>query len=543
MSFEVKDKDLLGRIGKLQTKSGTLETPLLFPVVNPNLHIISPSKMRENFGFEALITNAYILKKRFQNKPVEKGIHRFLDFNGVVMTDSGAYQILLYGNIEVTPEEIVEYQEKIDVDIATILDWPTGWGVSREYAQKTVNETVKRAEEFFKLKKRNDILWVGPVQGGCYLDLVAESAVNMRKLPFQIHALGSPTEVMERYRFDALLDMIVTAKINLPIERPLHLFGAGHPFMFSLAVALGCDLFDSAAYALYARENRYMTEAGTLRLNELKYFPCSCPKCSGTTPKDILEAPKNEKQDFLAEHNLYACISEIKRIKQAIKEGRLWEHLELRMHGHPALLQSLKKIGKYADFIEKHSPAVKPGGLFFYDSIDLNRPEVVRHRKRIAERYSNPENSDILLLIPQNATKPFHKSREYREATKVVNKAIGEKANRIHVCFYAAPFGVIPTEIDEVYPLSQHETVIPADEETVGYVASQVANYIAQRNYRTIILIHNSENWENKVLKASKKACSVKGIKFKYFDVKGNWIKTMPKFLRSIVKEDMGDKL
>lgn len=63
MSFEIKEKDLLARIGKLKTKSGTVETPLLFPVVNPYTQLISPKKIREQFGFEALITNAYILKK------------------------------------------------------------------------------------------------------------------------------------------------------------------------------------------------------------------------------------------------------------------------------------------------------------------------------------------------------------------------------------------------------------------------------------------------------------------------------------------------
>ena len=289
MSFEIKEKDLLGRIGKLKTKSGAVETPLLFPVINPSIQPVSPRKLKSDFGFEAVITNAYILKERFQNLPVEKGLHKFLDFDGVVMTDSGAYQILVYGNVEVSQAEIVDYQERIGSDIATILDIPTGWKVTKDHAEETVTETLKRAKAFFKTKTREDILWVGPVQGGRHLDLVAKSAIAMGKLPFQIHALGSPTEVMESYRFDVLVDMIMTAKMNLPIERPLHLFGAGHPVMFSLAVALGCDLFDSAAYALYARENRYMTENGTWRLSELDYFPCQCPKCTRETPKELAE--------------------------------------------------------------------------------------------------------------------------------------------------------------------------------------------------------------------------------------------------------------
>src|SRR5512136_283827 len=101
MSFEIKEKDLLGRLGKLRTKSGTVETPLLFPVINPSIQPVSPNRLKEEFGFEAIITNAYILKKRYLNQPIEMGLHKFLGYDGAVMTDSGAYQILKYGGVEV----------------------------------------------------------------------------------------------------------------------------------------------------------------------------------------------------------------------------------------------------------------------------------------------------------------------------------------------------------------------------------------------------------------------------------------------------------
>jgi 7-cyano-7-deazaguanine tRNA-ribosyltransferase len=523
MSFEVKEKDLLARIGKLKTKSGKVETPLLFPVINPAIQPIPPRKLQEDFGCEALITNAYILKKRFQNQPVKEGLHEFLDFDKIIMTDSGAYQILIYGDIEITPTEIVHYQESINTDIATILDWPTGWKVSRTHAEQTVNETLKRARELFKIKGRDDILWVGPVQGGNFLDLIAKSAVEMGKLPFQIYALGSPTVVMESYHFDVLVDMILTSKANLPIEKPLHLFGAGHPLIFALAVALGCDLFDSAAYALYARENRYMTESGTVRLSELEYFPCTCPKCSKTSPKEIMEMSQKERQVFLAEHNLYVCLAELKRIKQAIKDGRLWEHMELRAHGHPSLLQALKRLKKYGNFIEKHSPSIKKSGLFFFNSVGLMRPEIVRHKQRMLERYSPPEKSEILFLFPQTRTKPFHKSQEFKEFEKLLKRMPKERLNRVHVCFYAAPFGVIPMELDEVYPLSQHEVALPLDKETLDYVANQVAEYITNVNYSMVFLLNDQENWNKTILKSCKRACSKKKIAFRHFDVKKKW--------------------
>jgi 7-cyano-7-deazaguanine tRNA-ribosyltransferase len=420
--------------------------------------------------------------------------------------------------VEVNQAQIVDYQERIGSDIATILDIPTGWHVPKEAAKETVAETLKRAKAFFKLKKRSDTLWVGPVQGGRHLDLVAKSAKAMGKLPFPIHALGSPTEVMESYRYDVLANMILTAKTNLPLERPLHLFGAGHPHMLSLAVALGCDLFDSAAYALYARDGRYMTENGTWRIGELDYFPCQCPKCATSTPKAVLEMPKAEREVFLAEHNLHVCIAELKRIKQAIRDGRLWEHVEMRMHAHPALLTALKKVKNYEGFIERHSPTIKQSGLFFYDSVGLSRPEVVHYRRRLAERYHPPQNATALLLVPQTRNKPFHRGEELKETRRVL-RTIGELSNQVHMCFYAAPFGVIPLELDEVYPLSQHETVMPLDQEVIDYVAAQVNQYIQRSTYQTVVLLHDANVWGNTVKQKSKVACEKKKIKFDYINV------------------------
>jgi len=513
MSFEIRDRDLLARIGRFKTKSGAFETPALLPVINPNLQPISPKEIGEEFGCEALITNAYIVKKHFENKAVEKGIHDFLDFNRVVMTDSGAYQILIYGKeVKLSNREIIQYQEQINTDIATILDVPTGWRVSQQYARCTVAETLKRAKELAKIKSRNDIAWVGPVQGGNHLSLVAQLAKKMGKLPFEIHALGSPTPVMEQYLFDTLVNMIMTAKMNLPLERPLHLFGAGHPFMFALAIALGCDLFDSAAYAIYAREDRYMTETGTARLRELEYLPCSCPACTKTNPEKVTALPKIERQAFLARHNLHACFSEIKRIKQSIVEGRLWEHLAMRAHGHPALVRAVRELVKYSSYLEENSPVTKKSGLFFFDSLDLSRPEVLRHKKRLSESYSPPKTAKLLVLLPQTRTKPFHKSWEHQEALKEIQRKLGAETLKVHVCTYDAPFGVIPTELDEVYPLSQHETATPLDKETINYVAEQVANYIAQRNYEKVILLENAETWQKKIAQKCRRVCREKNI-------------------------------
>ena len=497
--FEVRNRDLLARIGRIKTKSGSIETPAFLPVINMAKQTVTPRELWEEFGCRILITNAYIVKKQQAEAAVKMGIHKLLDFPGVIMTDSGAYQILEYGDIEATPEEIVRFQEDIGTDIATILDVPTGWKASREHAEYTVKETVKRARELEELRSKKDILWVGPIQGGRYLDLIAKSAKEMNNLPFDIHALGSPTPVMEQYLFDLLVDMIITAKMNVSSSRPFHLFGAGHPFMFALAVALGCDLFDSAAYNIFAQDDRYLTTYGTIRLEELEYLPCSCPVCYKRDPQDFLDMPKNEREAELTRHNLHVCFAEIRRVKQAIIEGRLWEYLIMRAHGHPSLLQAVKKIKDYGEILERHSPVSKRSGLFFFSSVDLARPEIIRHRKRLSERYEQPEDAEALILLPSLSPRLTVKKKKYKKIIAKVREELRINKDRIHVCLYAPPFGIVPQEISDIYPLSQYEFASPPDVETIEYVAQRIVEYVEKSRYKKIVMVLEPRTWQERV--------------------------------------------
>ena len=487
MSFEVLEKDLLGRIGKLRTKQGAVETPLLLPVVNPMLQIVSPKELAEEFGCRAVIANAYLLRKNFGHLVVERGVHDFLGFDHIVVTDSGAYQILVYGDIEATQTEIIAYEEAIDTDVAVILDIPTGGRANRIKAEHTVKETLGRAEEALKLRTRRDMLWVGPVQGGNHLDLVAHSAHEIAKMPFDVYALGSPTQVMEQYLFDYLVEMILTAKRNLPVDKPLHLFGAGHPFMFAFAVAMGCDIFDSAAYALFARDGKYMTVQGTQRLDKLRYFPCSCRVCSGYAPKEVISLPLEKRTEFLSRHNLAVCFEEVRNVKQALQEGRLWELLEVRARSHPALLQAFKALRRHEDYLEEGSPMTHERGLFFFDSSSLARPEVVHYHRRL--RVWSPLKAGVLVLLPEPSSKPFHRSREIKRMRAILGRRLVDETS-IGFCVYSAPFGVTPLELDEVYPLSQFEAVRSLDEETKENVAQEVAEYVRSKEscYKRIVL-------------------------------------------------------
>jgi 7-cyano-7-deazaguanine tRNA-ribosyltransferase len=488
MAFEILDRDLAGRIGKLRTRRGSLETPLFLPVVNPAIQLFSPEEMQRRLGCQAIIANAFLLRKRYADSVTQRGIHNFLGFDGTIVTDSGGYQILVYGDVDVSPEEIARFQEEIDTDIAVILDIPTGWNANRERAEYTVQETLRRAKITLDMRTKADLLWEGPVQGGTHLDLVSTSAKQIGTMDFDLFALGSPTQVIERYRFDMLVDMIVAAKTQLPVEKPLHLFGAGHPFMLSFAVALGCDVFDSAAYALFARQGKYMTEYGTMTLSDLQQFPCSCEVCTAYTPQNLSETRPKERERLLAWHNLIMCFTEIKRIKQAIKNGRLWELLELRARGHPSLLRALRRFGEYANFLEAGTPISKRKGLFYYDATSLARPEITRYRSKIMN-WKPPSLANILILLPHPPSKPFHRSKEFKRVLKKLWATLGNNMEKVHLLTYGAPYGVVPLELDETYPLSQTEIALPLDAETVVNVVNQVMRYVHHHSaYRVVII-------------------------------------------------------
>ncbi|HXY83480.1 MAG TPA: tRNA guanosine(15) transglycosylase TgtA [Candidatus Saccharimonadales bacterium] len=493
MSFEIRNKDLLGRIGLLRTKSGTVETPLLLPVVNPNHQLISANDLRGSFGFDAVITNSYLVWRRFRKEQTVPKIHDLLNFDGIIATDSGAYQILRYGDVEVQPNDIIRFQEQLESDIAVILDIPTDQAVSRTKAKWTVEETLRRADDALRIIQRRDILWVGPVQGGVFADLVAESAKEMTKRSFSIHALGSPTTVMQQYHYDVLVDMIMAAKLNLPPDRPLHLFGAGHPMMFALAIALGCDIFDSASYAIFARNGRYLTAHGTAKIEDLEFFPCNCSSCHGKKPYEIRRLLPLERERFLAAHNLHVCSSELQTAKQALTEGRLWELVESRSYSHPSLRRSFQQMLKYAKSIERETPIRKSKGplIISYDS--LRRPEILRHQNRLITNYTIPSRAKTGILLPERYLEPF---REDPQQDRPIDKI--SKRMDLHCSTYGLAYGVIPEEILDVYPLSQSENSLDPDANTIRDSVDRIVKFLSHTNYRSCVIL-TEEQWQRRL--------------------------------------------
>jgi len=480
--FSIKNKDNRGRIGLLETRHGTIKTPALMPVIHPRKQTIDVKK----FGAEIAITNAYLVYKDHELKEsaINKGIHNLINFDGPIMTDSGSYQLSVYGDIEITNNEIIDFQEAIKTDIGTSLDVPTAPFVREEKAKNDLEITLKRAKEAIKYKNENnmEMLLNSVVQGSTFPHLRSYCADELSKLGADLYPIGAVVPLMENYKYRDLVDVVMASVSHLPDSAPRHLMGAGHPMIFALAVAMGCDLFDSAAYILYAEDDRFLTTRGTYKLENLYEMPCSCDICNNYTPDDLREMGKEERTKLIAEHNLKTSFAEIRVIKQAIAEGSLMELVEKRCRSHPMLLDACRHLSKYSNDLEIYDPRIKKSAFFYTGPESLNRVEVMRHLKKLK---SMNKKRDLIIL--PSYRKPYSNNiPEELGNFYVYGKEKDLNLDDTDLMIIDIPFGLVPLNIDELYPLSQNESPKIKDTSSIEFIKDIIREFVKFYNQTLI---------------------------------------------------------
>ena len=446
--FEIRGRDAAARLGRFTTRHGVVTTPTLLPVLNPNIDYISAREMRRRFGTQMVITNSYVIRKHqaLREKALAEGVHALIDWDGPVMTDSGTFQMYVYGKVQVQPDEIVQFQRDIGVDVGTILDIFSTPDRTAEEARADMTETLARAEAATRLK--GNMMLAATVQGGVHPELRRECAEKYRPMQVDFHPIGGVVPLMERQMWTTLVDAIVAAKQGLDPSRPVHLFGAGHPQMFALAALLGCDFFDSSSYAKFAKDGRMMFEDGTRHLADMEDNPCACEVCAAHTPDELRRSPDRER--LLGLHNLAVSFAEIRRIREAIRAGRLWELALARCSTHPTLMDGYRRALDHAAWLEQTEPVSKPSAFLFTGPESARRPEALRVRERLLSRWS-PRGRDVFLL-PAPSQKPAGEA--YPEEAK---RAQGRPV----VLAARSAFGPAPFELDGTYPFAQ--SVEPAE--------------------------------------------------------------------------------
>ncbi len=413
--FELLDRDAAGRLCSLTIGKNKIKTPEIAVVVNPNIKSL---KIEDIIATKPnlLITNAYIINRNPQTLSDIKnsgGLHNYFKWQNLIYTDSGTFQQFSHGkeSSDWGPETTLKAQMDLGSDIITPLDRFVLLTDTKAEAKRKVLETAKRLGEARKTIKERFL--VGPIQGGGFMDLRKLSCKLTVKEQPDLFAIGGIVPLMEQYRFAELANIIITCKQNIPAGKPVHAFGAGHPMLFSLLAAIGCDLFDSAMYSLAARRSAFLTVSGTLPVSELSELPCSCKACSGTTAAELKSMEKQDLENLLALHNLNITLAEIKTVREAIRGKWLWELVQQRCRSHPALLEALRFVLKtYGKWLLQQEPVSKKSAFQWLGEESDWRPEVLRAQ---------------------------------------------EWLRRVHVkhSFTKPPFGKIPAGLKTVYPFGQ----------------------------------------------------------------------------------------
>lgn len=496
VSFEMTGRDGLARLGRLYTPHGTATTPAILPVVHPGIQTIPPSDLRRLFGAEILIANSYIIRGReeFRERALRDGLGGLIGWDGPVMTDSGTFQSYMYGEVEVSQPEILDFQRRIGSDLCTMLDLFSTPETPEAEAAERLAENSRRAREASELFHRDDNGagkgerqgLVLAVQGGVFPNLRERSAADTAGLECAVQAIGGVVPIMESYRFAELVDIVMAAKRALHPARPVHLFGAGHPMMFALAALMGCDLFDSSSYAKYAKDRRMMFSWGTRHLDELSHLPCHCPVCASTDPEGLRRLPEAERTRRLAEHNLHVSFSELRAVRQAISESRLWELVEERCRGHPALLDALHALRRHADHLERFAPASRPGAFFYKGPESSFRPEVLRWARLVRERYTMPE-SEVMVCLDE-APKPY-----FRHYAPLVRRIQQRWDARFVVASY---FGPVPLELDGMYPVAQSLVPSRLDPDSVQRMTGAMKHFSHRLRSRFSLVWEGDRSFE-----------------------------------------------
>ena len=197
--------------------------------------------------------------------------------------------------------------------------------------------------------------------------------------------------------------------------------------------------------------------------------------------------------ELLAKQNLYLSFSELRTIRQAIREGNLWELVEQRVRNHPNLVKALNLIKLNKPFFEIYEKTFKSHGRLFASKESINRPLIYRYEERIIDNYRSPENVQFLVILPELDVKGMT-SPSISNWLKEINQNDLIQREEIHVVFYSAIFGIIPYELIDSFPMGQYETSVTPSINNIFYQNSlinseKLLNKIANNYIKCALLI------------------------------------------------------
>ena len=359
-SFEVLQNDSTGaRHGQLKTPHGVIETPAFMPVGTAATVKALTQEALETLGAKIILANTYHLYLRPGHALIRKlgGLHKFMSWNGAILTDSGGYQVFSLAELRkitdegvrfrshldgsehlLTPEKAAEIQLALGSDIAMVLDECIETPAPRNIAEaalKRTTEWARRARQYFLQQAQQNgepAQWqFGIVQGATFSDLRRESARQLLELEFPGYAVGG-LAVGEPHETTCEMTAEVTAL--LPKERPRYLMGVGRPEQIADYVARGIDMMDCVLPTRAARHACLYTSEGRVLIKNARYIEderpidprCTCAVCKRYTRaylRHLFAAGEITAAILATHHNVHFYLDIMRQIREAISFGQL----------------------------------------------------------------------------------------------------------------------------------------------------------------------------------------------------------------------------
>jgi queuine tRNA-ribosyltransferase len=352
-SFDILAKDRGARRGRVTTAHGTFETPCFMATATAaTVKAMHPESVKAT-GAEMAICNTYHLMLRPTPERVAElgGLHKFMNWSGPILTDSGGYQVMSLAKLrdisekgvtfrshldgsshELTPERSMQIQHLLDSNITMCFDECTPHPATHEQAAQSMHMSMRWAERCkTAFKKRDGYALFGINQGSVYPDLRAESAAALTKLDFDGYAVGGLAVGEGQETMFKVLDETVH---HLPADKPHYLMGVGKPDDIVGAVLRGIDMFDCVMPTRSGRTGQAFTPRGTVNMRNARHLSdprpldetCACPGCTNYSRAYLHHLFRAEEilgAMLLTWHNLQYYQTLMSQLRNAIEESRL----------------------------------------------------------------------------------------------------------------------------------------------------------------------------------------------------------------------------
>ena len=363
-SINAKDRESKARAGFFETDHGVVETPAFLPVgTQGTVKAVNQNFLEHDIKVQIVLSNTYHLYLRPGTEVLEKagGLHKFINWQKPILTDSGGYQVYSLSSLRklkedgvefrshldgsshfFSPEKVIQIQRSIGSDIMMVLDECTPYPCEYEYAEKSTGLTSRWAvlnkEAFDKsnpLYSHKQFLF-GIIQGSIYKDLRESSANDLKEVDFDGYAIGGlavgePAEVM--------YDITGFTTDLMPEEKPRYLMGVGRPENILESIERGIDMFDCVMPTRNARHAVLYTSEGVLTLTNLKFRDdfekvdekCDCYACKNYSRaylRHLFNAGELLALELASIHNLHFYISLMGEARKRILDGsfKVWKN-------------------------------------------------------------------------------------------------------------------------------------------------------------------------------------------------------------------------